>query len=866
MTYGLPPLNRIREQDSTGGDRAVSSAAFCKRTTPNIGIIYKIYGGYLPYHPYQHGPMTANDQPASGHQDAQTASRHPRVKEAVFTVDDQWRINSFNKAAESLLGLAEGEVLGKSCQDVFSGTGRFESLCSLYGPLAAGRGLHNYRVIIKKADAKESTIILITAIPLPNPDGSMAGAIIALRDAADPSLAYTLVLDSIAEGVFTVDRNFRITSFNKAAEQITGWKSNEVVGTACRDTFRANICGANCILAQSVREGKTTVNRLVYIKGKKGRTIPISISAAPLMDPEGVVIGGVETFRDITATIQQELILDSVADGVFTVDRDWNLTTFNKAAEQITGFSREEVLGKPCSDIFHSSACGENCILAHSVESGAPICNRSVFIKGKNGHTIPISISAAPLTDPEGDVIGGVETFRDLTTVMTKDLVLESIADGVFTVDRNWRITSFNRAAEIITGWKRENAIGKSCADVFHSSICGENCAIAQSLYIGKPVANRSIFIRDVEGKEVPISISAAPLLDHEGNVIGGVETFRDLSLVAELRRQLSKRYTFGEIISKSPKMQNIFRILPEIAGSPSNVLILGESGTGKELVARAIHSSSPRGDGPFVAVNCGALPETLLESELFGYKAGAFTDAKQDRAGRFAAAEGGTLFLDEIGDIPSSLQVKLLRVLQEKVYEPLGSNKPVKADVRIIAATNRDLQTLVKEGLFREDLFYRLNVVRIQLPPLRERKEDIPMLAEHFTKQFSAEQGKDIVGVADPTMAILMRYDFPGNIRELENIIEYAFILCHGGFIQPEHLPDPFAPTDKSSAEMDAMAPGKPRTLDDIERQAIHQALERNHWKRLATCRELGISKDTLRRKIERYELASPVDEMLGD
>ncbi len=684
-------------------------------------------------------------------QDAHAIPPASQVREAVFTVDEQWRISSFNKEAESLLGLAKGEVLGKSCQEVFGSTGRFEALYGLYGPLAAGRGLHNFRVVVKKAETNDSTIVLVTAIPIPKPDGRMAGAIIALRDAADPTLAYTMVLNSIA-------------------------------------------------------------------------------------------------------------------DGVFTVDRDWNLTSFNKAAEQITGWSRTEVLGKPCNAVFHSSACGENCVLAHSVESGSPICNRSVFIKGKDGNTIPISISAAPLTGPGGDVIGGVETFRDLTAVMTKDLVLESIADGVFTVDRNWRITSFNRAAETITGWKREAAIGKSCADVFHSSICGENCAIAQSLYSGKPVANRSIFIRDIEGKELPISISAAPLLDHEGNVIGGVETFRDLSLVTELRRQLRKRYTFGEIISKSPKMRNIFRILPEIAGSPSNVLILGESGTGKELVARALHSSSPRGDGPFVAVNCGALPETLLESELFGYKAGAFTDARQDRAGRFAAAEGGTLFLDEIGDIPSALQVKLLRVLQEKVYEPLGSSKPVKADVRIIAATNRDLQTLVREGLFREDLFYRLNVVRIQLPPLRERKEDIPMLAEHFTRQFSAEQGKDIVGVADSTMAILMRYDFPGNIRELENLIEYAFILCHGGFIQPEHLPDPFAPAEKSPAEADVLAPGKPQTLDEIERQAIRQALERNCWKRLATCRELGISKDTLRRKIERYELISPPDEMIGD
>ncbi|MGV1098423.1 sigma 54-interacting transcriptional regulator [Thiovibrio sp. JS02] len=562
--------------------------------------------------------------------------------------------------------------------------------------------------------------------------------------------------------------------------------------------------------------------------------------------------------------MQQDLILESIADGVFTVDRDWKLTSFNRAAEQITGWKREEVIGESCSAIFHSSICGDTCILAQSVESGTPIGNRSIFIKGKDGNTIPISISASPLTDPEGDVIGGVETFRDLTSVMTKDLVLESIADGVFTVDRNWKITSFNRGAEAITGWKREDAIGKSCSDVFHSSICGENCAIAQSLYSGRPVANRSIFIRDIEDRQIPISISAAPLLDHEGNVIGGVETFRDLSVVAELRKQLSRRYTFGEIISKSASMQRIFNILPEIAHSESNVLVLGESGTGKELVARAIHNSSQRSKGPFVAVNCGALPETLLESELFGYKAGAFTDAKHDRPGRFATAEKGTLFLDEIGDIPAALQVKLLRVLQEKVYEPLGSNKPVKADVRIIAATNRDLQTLVQEGNFREDLFYRLNVVKINLPPLRERMEDIPMLAEHFTKQFSAQQGKDIVGISDTALGILMRYNFPGNIRELENIIEYSFILCHGGFIQPEHLPEPFAPKENECLQPGVIPMHKPQPLEDIEKQAIFQSLERNQWRRMATCRELKISKDTLRRKIQRYGLKSPFDEEL--
>jgi transcriptional regulator with PAS, ATPase and Fis domain len=307
--------------------------------------------------------------------------------------------------------------------------------------------------------------------------------------------------------------------------------------------------------------------------------------------------------------------------------------------------------------------------------------------------------------------------------------------------------------------------------------------------------------------------------------------------------------------------MQRLFKIMPEIARSPSTVLILGESGTGKELVARALYNAGERQDKPFIIVNCGALPETLLESELFGYKAGAFTDARKDRDGRFAAAEGGTLFLDEIGDIPQSVQVKLLRVLQEKIYEPLGSNTPVKADVRIITATNRNLQELVREGLFREDLFYRLNVVKIQLPPLRERKEDLPLLVDHFIKKYSAEQGKDIVGISAPAQAILMRYDFPGNIRELENIIEYSFILCEGGYIQPEHLPDPFAPESEESIPGQAGRAGAPQTLEEVEKQAIGLALERNKWKKMATCRELGVSKDTLRRKIKKYKLENPLD-----
>ncbi|MEZ0329408.1 MAG: sigma 54-interacting transcriptional regulator [Dissulfuribacterales bacterium] len=552
------------------------------------------------------------------------------------------------------------------------------------------------------------------------------------------------------------------------------------------------------------------------------------------------------------------LILDAISEGVFTIDKDFCIIEFNKTAERITGWKREDVIGKRCKDIFRSNICDSNCMLARSVSCLMRLSNQRVFIKTASGRTLPISIASAPLFDEQGDLIGGVETFRDITKSVEQELILDSVADGVFTVDEEFRITLFNKAAQKITGYTAEEAMGRHCHEVFRSSICGNACALNQSMKKRQAVLNCSAQIDQKSGKRIAISISAAPILDDEGNVIGGVETFRDLTEIQALRKQVTQYYTFGDIISKTASMQRIFDILPEIAKSDSNVLVLGESGTGKELIARALHNYSNRAKGPFVAVNCGALPDTLLESELFGYKAGAFTDAKKDRPGRFAAAEKGTIFLDEIGDISPALQVKLLRVLQSKTYEPLGSNQPVQANVRVIAATNKDLAALVKEGRFREDLFYRLNVVKITLPPLRERKNDIPLLVQHFINKFNVQKDKSIEGMSDTAMYLLMQYDFPGNIRELENIVEYAFILCASGLIQPQHLPEPFNSVRVEKEQM-GLQLEKPLSLAEIEKRAIYTALERNRFRKMATCRELGISKDTLRRKIQLYNIELP-------
>lgn len=433
--------------------------------------------------------------------------------------------------------------------------------------------------------------------------------------------------------------------------------------------------------------------------------------------------------------------------------------------------------------------------------------------------------------------------------------ILESISDGVFTVDQEWRVTSFNRAAEGITGIPREEALGRLCSEVFKSSMCEAECALRRTLKNEQPVINKSGYIIDSEGNRIPVSVSTAVLRDGEGKVIGGAETFRDLSELEALRNELEGRVRIGDLISHSPAMGPVFDMIPALSSSATTVLIHGETGTGKELLARAIHGMGTYANRPFIAVNCGALPDTLLESELFGYKKGAFTGASQDKPGRFALAGNGTLFLDEIGEISPALQVRLLRVLQEHVYEPLGATRSEKTSARVIVATNRDLAAMVKKGEFRQDLYYRINVISLELPPLRKRKEDIPLLVEHFVERFNRIQHRNVTGVTPGAYSLLMAHDWPGNIRELENIVERAFVLCTGKWITPEHLPRELTGTRPR--------PGEPLDMRSatrvVEEQSILGALERNHYNRAATARELGIHKTTLYRKLKELDLSLP-------
>jgi transcriptional regulator with PAS, ATPase and Fis domain len=376
---------------------------------------------------------------------------------------------------------------------------------------------------------------------------------------------------------------------------------------------------------------------------------------------------------------------------------------------------------------------------------------------------------------------------------------------------------------------------------------------LRQTMMDGRPIRNMPVRILRADEKWLPISVTTSLLKDTAGRVIGGVETFRDLSAIHHLQKELQKQQSFGDIISKNDRMLRLFAVLPQIAESHSTVLIEGASGTGKELFARAIHNSSKTRSGPFVAINCGALPDTLIESELFGYKAGAFTDARRDKPGRFALAQDGTIFLDEIGDISQAVQVRLLRVLEQGVYEPLGSTQAVKTNARVITATHRNLEEMVRDGEFREDLFYRINIIKLSLPPLAERKEDIPALVDHFIERFNLVKGKEILGLSGEAMASFMLHDWPGNVRELENAIEHAFVLCREELIRLDHLPAHLIPKDIATRLSTGL------TLRDAEKRTIQEALDRNHWKRMATARELGIDKNTLRRKIKRLGIVQP-------
>jgi len=440
------------------------------------------------------------------------------------------------------------------------------------------------------------------------------------------------------------------------------------------------------------------------------------------------------------------------------------------------------------------------------------------------------------------------------------EAILDCISDGVITIDLQKRVTFLNRAMQTLLGYEvPDSGMLLACDVLIQSNICSSQDCVLERALRGERVSNFEAIVRRRDGIQIPVSINTDFLLDQEGKLVGLIEVIRDISLVreltaktaevSELKHRLEEHVQFDHIVGRSPLMQNIFAKLPAIAASKSSVLITGESGTGKELIAYALHAHSSRRQGPFVVVNGSSLSEGVLESELFGHVKGAFTNAYVDKPGRFEIANGGTIFLDEIGEMSLATQVKLLGVLERGRFERVGSNDTISVDVRIVAATNRNLEEGVREGRFREDLYYRIRVIPIVLPPLRQRSDDIPLLVNHFREKFNREMGKQIAGLSPQSLMALEQYSFPGNIRELQNVMEHAFVCCEDHIIQFEHLP-----ADLQRHYLEHQEWSDTETLQTVERQAIFRALDKSGWHFKEASQQLGIGRSTLWRKVRQF------------
>ncbi len=544
-------------------------------------------------------------------------------------------------------------------------------------------------------------------------------------------------------------------------------------------------------------------------------------------------------------------ILDTVADGIFTVDTDLKITSYNRAAELLTGIPRAEAIGQPCHQVFRTAVCFNACPIREALQQGGTVINREIIMHDQRGELMPVWVSAAALYGPDGTPMGGVESIRNLRRIYS---IIDSVADGLFTVNQEMRITTFNKAAEELTGFLHEEAIGQLCYEVFKNDCCQTECPMREAMTSGQAV-QRDIRITDRSGVQKQLAVKAATLYDCTGSAIGGVETLRDLTPLIAIKEELRQRCTFRRLVSRDAAMHRLFDVMEDIAASDATVLLQGESGTGKELFAHAIHDLSRRSGKQMITVNCGALPETLLESEIFGVRKGAFTGATENRPGRLELCQGSTFFLDEIGDLPLQLQVKLLRVLENHEFQPLGATHPMKADIRVVTATNRNLDEMVAQGTFRRDLFFRLNIVTLNIPPLRERRDDIPLLVDMALARFNLTYNRTIRSVSPEVLKLLFQHPFPGNVRELLNLIEQAVIICHGTQITREHLPASFLQSDTRIAAPN-YSPHHPRHLIDAE--MLRGLLKRHGGNRHDAACELGVDRTTLWRWMKQCNITS--------
>jgi PAS domain S-box-containing protein len=564
-------------------------------------------------------------------------------------------------------------------------------------------------------------------------------------------------------------------------------------------------------------------------------------------------------------------ILESIAEGIVVISPDRKIIFVNKMAKELVGIRDEHPEGRSCFEVIRTDLCSDGCPFdLKNVDSSCTSYLMNIKLYKENDSSIPLCLNVAPMHNSDGELVGIIENFRPMSEAIKVieslkksnvilaqekdkvDSIIESLADGVFTVDSELRITSFSKGMENLTGLKESEVIGSTCEEVLSADNCESGCPFANTLKNGYGLANIAERIVMKNGDTLPVFISTAFLKDSSDGDIELIATVRDASEIEKLKKEVNDRYQFSNIIGKSSQMQQIFELIETLADTDCAILIGGESGTGKELVSRAIHHESGRRNRPFIKVNCSAIVEGLFESELFGHVKGAFTGAIKDKVGKFELADGGTIFLDEIADMPLSLQPKLLRVLQDMEFERVGDNKTRKVDVRIIAATNKNLKDEIRAKRFREDLYYRLCVVPIEMPSLRERREDIPLLINHFIEKCNIKihNRPNITEVTPQALSALLDYDWPGNVRELENAIEHACIRSKTDRIDRDSLP-------VSIIGMPAARISEPvthdisETISEIQKKHIDELMKQYNGNKSKVAKNLGISRTTLWRRL---------------
>jgi PAS domain S-box-containing protein len=558
------------------------------------------------------------------------------------------------------------------------------------------------------------------------------------------------------------------------------------------------------------------------------------------------------------------IVLNEIEDGYLEYDLAGNAVFCNDAVCNIFGVSREWLLGKNYRDSVDEETANA-CYQAFNrvYLTGIPRKSFIFATATKGGVRKILEYSISLKKDKRGEAIGFRSIVRDITERKRAEAdilehrsrlraIFRSVKDAIITVDTDLRVIEANQAAQTICGFDSKAIIDSVFTEV--PSHCGNSCheVLLETLKRKTTVTGYQAECQHRLRSSQKVDLSSSPLLDKTGKFMGAVLVIRDITRLNELEQELKERHSYQKLIGKSSRMREIYKLLEDLADLETTVLITGESGTGKEMVAKALHNSGKRAFKPFVTVNCSALAENLLESELFGHVKGAFTGAVKNALGRFQTANGGTILLDEIGDISPRIQLKLLRVLQEKTFERVGDPTPIQADVRIIACTNKNLKTMVHAGNFREDLYYRLKVVEIGLPPLRKRRGDIPLLVDHFRVLFNRTFNKNIQSISNPVLDAFMAYSWPGNVRELEHTVEHAFVLCHGDRIEVNHLP----------VELRSVTPiPKPAALNKpvAGREEVEKALSKTDWNVAKAARLLSIGRRTIYRRIEAFGLVRP-------